>query len=153
MDQVAWAGSRIWPQMSPTRGFYHHKAQGEFIMNLNVCNSQGIHTRGRVLHLWVGIRTHLLRKVVCLFVIFKSLKQQCPHRTLHTLGSPPWVRVHQDCLITFKTKIQELMNIEQFCHWKFHKIKTENFIKLWMHFSFFGKCLISKILWMVFYNF
>jgi len=139
--------------MSPTCGFYHCKAQGEFIMNLNVCSSQGIQGEENFTYEWAHKDPSI--KEGCLFVCHIQISQTTmpSSHSSYSLGSPPWVRVHQGCLITFKTKMQELMNIEQFCHWKFHKIKTENFIKLWKHFSFFGKCLISKILWMVFYYF
>jgi len=57
--------------------------------------------------------------------------------------------VHQGDLPMLKIMVQELLNIEQFCHWKFNKIKTKNFGEIGASSWHCWKILITinKISW------
>jgi hypothetical protein len=65
------------------------------------------------------------------------------------LESSQKIKVHQGDLPMFKTMVQELLNIEQFCHWKFNKVKTKNFEKIGASSWHCWKILktINKISW------
>jgi hypothetical protein len=50
-----------------------------------------------------------------------------PNHILSTIGKPQMSRVHQVGFIMFKSTMSELLNVEQFYHWKFNKIKIKCF--------------------------
>jgi hypothetical protein len=92
----------------------------------------------------IDIQIYLLRNVAsclfctfCLFVcLFHFVMLQCPkpcHRTLGTIGKPSmrrpgWCTVEEGVLIMFRFLwCKELLNVEQFCHWKLNKIKPKSF--------------------------
>jgi hypothetical protein len=74
------------------------------------------------------------------------------------LKSPLWVGLHE-ALMIFRPKVQELLNIEQFCQRKFNKIKTKVLKGNWGKFLVLLKSLswvnflvywISNILYLKF---
>ncbi len=62
------------------------------------------------------------------------------------LKSPQWVEVHESGFVLFKPKVQEWLNIEQFCQKK--SLKSNLIFKeIGAHFAYYWKVFNEKVNW------
>jgi len=101
------------------------------------------------------IIVYLVRKPeICLFVMLKSLKPWCLLLCSWYYWKALWcVVVDQGGFAMFRPMLQEPLSVEQFCHWKFNKIKTKVLGKLGWAIGIVEKPSTNMILWRWFYNF